>query len=99
VTLQKAAAEPAAPPPPPPAAAEPKRRVAGADVAPPPPPPPPPQQVALKGRAVYGGAGPWTAAQVVNESHVDWHDCTVTLMPMRAIYRLAFLKAEDHELI
>ena len=91
--------KPAAAPSPPPAAPT------GAVAAPPPPPPPaaearkPAAGNALHGRATYGGAGPWTALQVFNNGSVDWHDCTVTMLPMNASYSLKGLRANDHELI
>ena len=62
-TLGAAKAQPPVaptPPPPPPANAN-NRKPLGD-----PPPPPPPARGELKGRAVYGGAGPWTALQVIN---------------------------------
>lgn len=91
-----AAPEPVAPPPPPPPAdADGKRK--------PLPSPPPPEANAapqgLKGFAKYGGAGPWTALQVFNENTFDWTSCTITMLPMKASYRMKFLRAGDHEMI
>jgi hypothetical protein len=83
------------PPPPPPSSPAPtsdKRTPLG-------PPSAGPQPGGLKGRAVYGGAGPWTALQVINESDIDWTQCRITLVPMKSSYNLLVLHARDHELI